>query len=400
MSDKFTNLDGSEASAVAREQRPVGLPSDEPPVFERRAPSSSGRALKVWLVEELPRKLLWLAVIWLLILLHSVWPEQAEFRAEIAATQGNNGVLVADTNAPDPEMRWTAAWPNREVLASDTLRTGPDGTMDLVFRELSRVRLGPGSRVGISELRFDRDTGSRQRALAVSSGSLVVRTNVPAGPASKFIVTSGTAGLEGWNALYVVEPGRASVLEGTVTAGLNGRTATVGAGQLVNLTTLDTRPLTQAEQQALSQTALPAVGTMDRIGVVITSLELRVVLTHSTWLLNLIGHEPGMGNPFRRLGLVGSSRRAQAMKRMKDVIIGMEGQGNLPPTFSLGDFTAMGLDAETQNIVRRVFYRGQLMSYQPMPNGGYKLTAEALDYPRSTIVGLSDGTVTAERPNP
>src|SRR5262245_31602154 len=61
----------------------------------------------------------------------------------------------------------------REVLALDTLKTGPDGKLGVTLKDDTRVSIGPGSEVRIANLLFSPAEGRLALALNFIRGAAV-----------------------------------------------------------------------------------------------------------------------------------------------------------------------------------------------------------------------------------
>lgn len=340
---------------------------------QRRASvaATNVRAGKVWLVYSLPRLLLALLVLWLVVLLHSIWPEYGLCRAWVDDSTGWARIMIPNTVAPNPVDCWTEARPNRELLVEDRLHTAPDGTLVVRFYELNSFVLNPNTMAALASVTFDRRAGGYRRSIGLDYGSLVVRTQKGIGKGSRFDVQTGGSAVSGFEATYAVDPGKVMVLDGEVTVTRSGKTWTAGAGQVMDLRTGKTRPLGSTEEQQIKTLAakLPPASGPDRFKLTVVGLELNIVLRNSSWLLHMFGHKAGDGNPFVRFSLFNSSRRGQAQKRMHDIHTALSGLPQAPASVRLDDFGSLGVDRERIELVRQAFYRGQLMQYQASQDG-------------------------------
>lgn len=185
----------------------------------------------------------------------------------------------------------------------------------------------------------------------------------------------------------MVDSARLLVRDGSVTVRYGqGNPTTVAAGKAFDLTTRRPRAIGAAERRQMAATLdrLPEVETADRIRLALVNLEERIILANSGWILKLIGHQPGEGNPFAGLSVVNSSRRTQAQQRMADIHEALS-SSNPPASVRLDAFDQLGLDKGKVPLVRQAFYRGQLMSYR-VSGDQYRLTAKANDRQRSLVV--------------
>ncbi|MBI2302784.1 MAG: FecR domain-containing protein [Armatimonadetes bacterium] len=362
-----------------------------PPRGGKRPPSNtqtSARAAKVWFVYSLPRYLGMLALIWLLVLFHVVWPEAAEFRAKVHASQGMVRMLVPGTFAPEADDRWTECWPDRMLLANDTFLTGADGQLDLEFAEGTYVRLNRDTRVGLAQLHFDRGAGGRQRVLMLPVGSLFVRSATTCGTDSRFAIQAGGCTVSGANCFYYVNSGQVTVTGGTVSVKRGGRTVAVEPGKMMSFSTGKVSPGDSGVMSLLKQADgnVPTQSKPDRIRMWLVNKEERVVLQHSGFLLGIIGHKPGDGNPLAKFSILNSTRRAQALKRMDDVHTAMTGV-TAPPSLRLDAFGSLGVDHETIPLVKQAFFRSQFMSYRRSADGrDFELVAFATDRAHTKVV--------------
>ncbi|NUP98661.1 MAG: hypothetical protein HUU35_02275 [Armatimonadetes bacterium] len=376
-----------------REPYEVGMVS--PPRKKKKHSLAAGVA-RAWLLETLPRLLLTFAVIWLLILLHTTYTEYGEYRGQVLSKSGTTSrMMIPGCSAPDPEDRWTTPWSGRMILAGDSFRT-QTGTIDLQFYEGSVVRVLPASLVVLRGLDFERASAARRRHLVLRAGGLAVHSGSAAGEKSSFTVQVGQARIDGFGAAYVVDSARLLVRDGSLTVRYGqGNPTTVAAGKAYDLVARRVRNLAAAERRQMAGTLdrLPDLETADRIRAAVVNFEERIVLANSGWLLKLVGHEPGEGNPFAGFSVVNSSRRTQAQQRMADIHEALSGS-QAPASVRLDDFDQLGLDKGKVPLLRQAFYRGQLISYQAAGDR-YRLTAKATDRQRTVVVLTQAGVVKA-----
>ena len=367
---------------------------DEPQPSGGKRRKRGGSALKVFVVEGLPRYLAILVVVWIIALFHTVFTEAAEYQGEIHSANGLQAHMkIPGAEAPLEDLLWTTPWPGRAIMMGDWFRTGLNSTITLAFYERSLVCVNASSLVGLAQCDFERETGARQRTLKINAGSVYVRSASPVSPESNFTITTNSgASATGWNAFYYIDPSRVEVGQGTVTVRARGKTLEVSAGQGVDLGSGTVRGQSQAAKQGLAQIGprLPAPDTPDKARLAVVNLEERIVLAHSGGLLKLLGHQSGEGNPFAGFSLFNSGRRAQCQQRLADLHEAMQSLGNAPQAIRLDDFAKLGASQDRVKLLRQAFYRGHLMSYAAA-NGRWRATARATDRQHTLLTMTENG---------
>jgi hypothetical protein len=349
------------------------------------------RVVQLWLRYTLPQILGVLAAVWLVLLVHSAWPERGEYEGRVLSSNGQAFVRPLGTRAVYESENYTAVWPGRPLLARDTLATGEQSTLTVALAGTAALHLPAGTQVGLDNLSYDRQTGSRLKAVRLYGGSLFVRSGTAAGPQPHFNVRAATRTVSGFGALYWVMFDRVCVWSGAVGTSL-GRE--VPAGQTLLFDSGQVRALTSEEGRALqaAAAAMGEVGWEDKAKQAVTDFELGVILARTSGILRTFGHESGDGNPFARFSVVNSSRRTQALKRAQDLVQAMTAGGNPPDHVRLDDLKALGVDDERLDLCRQAFYRGQLMSYQSSDGGqAFTLYVRANDKKKTLIKGDQNG---------
>lgn len=360
----------------------------------KRHQATEVRAAKVWLLYTLPRVLGILAGVWAVLLLHAPWPEAAEFSATAASAEQTPRLFIPQTTGPTDADVWTEVWAQRQVQPGDVLSTVPTGQLALSLSGGGAIYLGPNTQARVEALGFNRLTRSRWRSFTLGGGLLAVRSGRAVGPQGQFAVGVGGRYVTGFQAVYVIWSDRVAVSSGVVrcndgTTVPAGQTCVFGGG---------VRAQTPEEGQAVNAATakLPPLTGPERAWGYFTDFELGQVLGRSSGLLEACGHHAGDGNPFARLGITNSSRRAQALKRAQDLVLCMGGGGGPGSGPSdntrLDDFRSLGLDAERCDLTRQAFWRGQLLSLEIYPGGrGFKFSARANDRQRTLVLADANG---------
>ncbi|GGC01747.1 hypothetical protein GCM10011352_29880 [Marinobacterium zhoushanense] len=65
-----------------------------------------------------------------------------------------------------------AVTPGQEVYGQDSIRTGAEGSVGLLFLDDSRVAIGPNSRIALDSFNFDRKTHDGDFGMSLKQGTL------------------------------------------------------------------------------------------------------------------------------------------------------------------------------------------------------------------------------------
>jgi hypothetical protein len=96
------------------------------------------------------------------------------------------------------------------VASGDTIETGADGAVGIMFRDETRLSIGPGSQVSIDEFLFAPDAGELSFAARIARGTLLYVSGAIARLAPERVSVAtpqGTVGIRGTTFLVRVDPG-------------------------------------------------------------------------------------------------------------------------------------------------------------------------------------------------
>jgi hypothetical protein len=151
----------------------------------------------------------------------------------VAAAQERVGVasaVVPDATAGMPGQTMRTLIAGADVIFNETIATGPNGQVQILFVDRSSLTIGPDTSMVIDEFAYDRNAGTGTLKATVSQGLLryvggAISKN---DDAVKLRTPVATIGIRGGMAAVDVQQG------GTTTAGfLYGKQLTVDAGQTV-----------------------------------------------------------------------------------------------------------------------------------------------------------------------